>query len=389
MEGIYFDVYVTSDGSKLSRKRCGMLSNFGYGPSLRSGRNGYAVMSYEDAGDRNLETQKYALCDVDAGTVTAVVAFPWRSEATLSGDGRKALIEEIPWINGPKRTGRYWIFETATGKLLQKISLPVQGMMHIFETYPDELFYVSDLANPMRISLTEVTPANTLLDTLIALTQQAFSNKQLGDQRFLQELDRDLQQAKTKLAKNDSIACAQELESFQRELTKEDLAKSKKNDKRFVSEDAYKSLYFNAHYIVDRVITRPPRSYALLLDRLAALRAQIRTDAQDGFLGGELLLKGLEVMVDGARLRLQRQDSLGTALYLALFRQTVSQTYKLTKSRTIGKLYVRAEGYISLYYRAGYILEGLPEPAGLFLPKMEPELEQELQRYQRQVEQQK
>ncbi|MBM4162502.1 MAG: hypothetical protein FJ217_15545 [Ignavibacteria bacterium] len=387
MEGIHFDVYATSDGSKLTRKRVGPLRRFTYGPSLYAGKNGYAVMSYAE--QRGWANNKYTFCDIDRATVMAVIPFPWRSEVALSGDGRKALIQEIPWMDGPKRTGRYWVFETETGKLLQKITLPVQGMMHIFETHPDEIFYVSDLSKPTTIGLTEVTPANVFLDTVTVLTQQAFSTNQLGDKRFLEELERDLQQAKTKLAKSDSIGCAQELEEFQDEVKKEYLAKDKKNDKRFVSDDAYKTLYFNAHYIIDRAITRPPRSYAPLLNQLAALRIQIRTDAQQELLAGEILIKGLEAMVDGARQRLERQDSLGTALYLLLFRRTVRQTYELSKNRTIGKIYVRPEGYISLYYRAGYVLEGLPEPTVLLLPKMEPELERELRRYRQEVEQQR
>jgi hypothetical protein len=228
-----------------------------------------------------------------------------------------------------------------------------------------------------------------LLDDLRALLAQLSARGEVGDGSFVKQLDKDLQQAKQEYEKRDSIGCAQELEAFQQEVRKEYLAKPKKNDKRFVTEDAYKLLYFNAQYVIERVITLPPRSYAPLLDQLTALRAQIRIDAQNGFLGGEILLKGLETILDGAKHRLQRQDSVGTALYVLLFQQTVRQTYELTKNRPISKLYVKPEGYISLYYRASYIMETLPEPFGHVMPKMEPELEQELHKHQRQVEQQR
>ena len=242
-------------------------------------------------------------------------------------------------------------------------------------------------SNALRFTILKTVPM--LLDDLRALLAQLSARGEVGDGSFVKQFDKDLQQAKQEYEKRDSIGCAQELESFQRELKKEYLAKPKKNDNRFVTEDAYKLLYFNAQYVMERAITLPPRSYAPLVDQLTSLRAQIRSDAQQGFLGGEILLKGLEIMVDGAKQRLQRRDSVGTALYVSFFQQTVRQTYELTKGRPIGKIYVKPEGYISLYYRAGYILEKLPEPLGQFMPRMEPELEQELQRYQRQVEQQK
>jgi hypothetical protein len=242
-------------------------------------------------------------------------------------------------------------------------------------------------SNALRFTILKTVPM--LLDDLRALLAQLSARGEVGDGGFIKQLDKDLQQAKQEYEKRDSIGCAQELESFQRELKKEYLAKPKKNDNRFVTEDAYKLLYFNAQYVMERAITLPPRSYAPLVDQLTSLRAQIRSDAQQGFLGGEILLKGLEIMVDGAKQRLQRRDSVGTALYVSFFQQTVRQTYELTKGRPIGKIYVKPEGYISLYYRAGYLLEKLPEPLGQFMPRMEPELEQELQRYQRQVEQQK
>lgn len=242
-------------------------------------------------------------------------------------------------------------------------------------------------SNALRFTILKTVPM--LLDDLRALLAQLSARGEVGDGSFVKQFDKDLQQAKQEYEKRDSIGCAQQLESFQRDLKKEYLAKPKKNDNRFVTEDAYKLLYFNTQYVMERAITLPPRSYAPLVDQLTSLRAQIRSDAQQGFLGGEILLKGLEIMVDGAKQRLQRRDSVGTALYVSFFQQTVRQTYELTKGRPIGKIYVKPEGYISLYYRAGYILEKLPEPLGQFMPRMEPELEQELQRYQRQVEQQK
>jgi hypothetical protein len=358
------------------------------------GKRGKLLISYLYPGPTSAD-RHYQVIDLQTGNPSSPISFPWRSEATLTSDANYVVIEEVsvslsPLGNRRYRPGNVYVFETSTGKLRQKLTLPPDGVVMLFDTYPDKFFYFNKLTRQsLSGDVTTITPTNVLLDTLISLKHQVFSKGWLGDQKFMQELDRDLQNARTRLAKRDSIGCAQELETFQQEVRKEYLAKPKKNDKRFVTEDAYKLLCFNAQYVIERVITLPPRPYAPLVDQLTSLRAQIRSDAQQGFLGGEILLKGLEIMVDGAKQRLQRRDSVGTALYVSFFQQTVRQTYELTKGRPIGKIYVKPEGYISLYYRAGYILEKLPEPLGQFMPKMEPELEQELQRYQRQVEQQR
>ncbi len=226
-----------------------------------------------------------------------------------------------------------------------------------------------------------------MLDTLRSRLQQAFTNNWLGDKRFKEELDRHLENAKKNLISGDSIACAQELDDFQRQLKAEYIAKPKKNDKRFVTPDGYQYLYPYAQSIVELVITLPPRSEASISDQLATLKAQIRTDAGSGLLGTEILIRGLEMMVEGAQKQLRRKDSTGTALHLMLFQQTVRLTYELTKKRFNERLYMKPAGYVSLYYRVGYILEKLPEPFGKTLPKMEPGLEQELMQYKRQVEQ--
>ncbi len=225
-------------------------------------------------------------------------------------------------------------------------------------------YLLDHLPNPLS--------ALDMLDTLRTRLQQAFTNGWLGDKKFMQELDRNLQNLKKDLISGDSIACAQELEAFQKQIKAEYLAKPKKNDKRFVTPDGYQYLYPYAQSIIELVITLPTRSEVSISDQLAALKVQIRTDAGSGLLGTEILIRGLEMMVEGAQKRLQRKDSAGTALHLMLFQQTVRLTYELTKKRFNERLYMKPAGYVSLYYRAGYILEKLSEPIGKPLPKMEP-----------------
>jgi hypothetical protein len=209
--------------------------------------------------------------------------------------------------------------------------------------------------------------------------QQAFSKKWLGSQRFQQELDRTIQTAKTNLASGDSIGCAEELEQFQQTIRSQYLAKPKHNDKRFITTDGYQSLYPYAQSIVDIVKRLPPRYDAPVADQLKALKSQIRIEAGNGLLGTEMLIRNLEKSVDRAQKQLQKKDSTETASQLMLFRHIVRQTYELTKKRFNENLYMKPAGYVSLYYRAGYILEKLPPTHGRPMPDMEPELEKEIQ----------
>jgi hypothetical protein len=394
--GLFFSRFAVNSKQSEPIRRYGNLGPFASFITLNDGKNGLALVSYETNAQNGINGLEYVVCDVDNNTTFSPIKFPRRSEAYFSSHAKQVIIEQVDFDttreSAEYRPGSAYVFDAQSGKLTQRLILPPEGQVLVFDNYQEKFFYYikdADRQQSIPVDVSAITPTPVLLDTLIALTQQAYTSGWIGNQQFVHQLDRDLQNASTKLAKRDSIGSAQELEAFQQEVRKEYLAKPKKNDKRFVTEDAYKLLYFNAQYVIERVITLPARSYAPLLDQLTALRAQIRIDAQNGFLGGEILLRGLEIMVDGAKQRLQRQDSVGTALYVLLFQQTVRQTHELTKSRPIGKIYVKAEGYISLYYRASYIMETLPEPFGHVMPKMEPELEQELQRHQRQVEQQR
>jgi hypothetical protein len=132
------------------------------------------------------------------------------------------------------------------------------------------------------------------------------------------------------------------------------------------------------------------------MDLIAQLRTHLRTEAQAGTVGGEKLIRGLEFMIDDAQKCLEQKDSIGTSLHIMLFQQTVRQVYELTKKHSIRKFYVKPEGYISLYYRAEYILyyragpltrtgdllRTLPEPFGKPMPKMDKDLEKELKEYE-------
>jgi hypothetical protein len=242
-------------------------------------------------------------------------------------------------------------------------------------------------SNSIRFYVLKRQSVPELIEELRVKLQQCFTANQIGDRRFVQELDDHLKDAKRDYLKRDSIGCAQELEAFQQSTRKEYNAKPKKHDKRFVEEEAYKLLYFGAQNIVELVIILPPRSTGSVPNQINALKIQVRTDAEDEIIGGEILVRELVSILDRARQQLQRKDDDGAALHMLLFQQAVRRTYEITKKVPRSKLFVRAEGYISLYYRAGYILEQLSgtNESRDSLPKLEPELEKELNGYEKEV----
>lgn len=102
-------------------------------------------------------------------------------------------------------------------------------------------------------------PVLTLLDTLISTKHQVFALGWFGDKNFANELDNHLDNAQKHLAKGDSVNTFKEVEKFQEKVQKEyektidNEKKNKPRDKRFVTVEGWKFLYYNAQYILDRL----------------------------------------------------------------------------------------------------------------------------------------
>jgi hypothetical protein len=220
-----------------------------------------------------------------------------------------------------------------------------------------------------------------LFDSLSAVLQQFFAQGLLGNKQFVQELERNIQDAKKEYTQKDSIGCTQELEDFQQTLKKEYLAKPKKNDKHYVNGEAYRILSLEAEVIIGRVLTPPSRTAGTIYVQINALQIQLQQEASNGFISGKLLVPALNLMLGVAEKQIQKKDTTGATLQIALFQQTVREVFELCQRHVQinEKVFVKPTGYISLYYRAKYILEQLTEPINQSLPKLEPELEKELQ----------
>jgi hypothetical protein len=103
------------------------------------------------------------------------------------------------------------------------------------------------------------TPVLVLIDSLVSYKHQCAALGWLADANFVKELDNGLANAKKHLGRADSTNCAKEIEQFQKKVEKEyertpgNDEKSKSQNKRFVTVEAYKFLHYNAQYIVDRL----------------------------------------------------------------------------------------------------------------------------------------
>ncbi|MBF8296141.1 MAG: Alpha beta-propellor repeat-containing integrin, partial [Bacteroidetes bacterium] len=107
--------------------------------------------------------------------------------------------------------------------------------------------------------LSELPRVLASMDTLISVKHRSFNLGWLADANFVKELDNGLDNAQKHLAKGDSVNAYKEVEKFQEKVNKEyektgdNQKKGKPRDKRFVTVEGWKFLYYNAQYIMDRL----------------------------------------------------------------------------------------------------------------------------------------
>ena len=167
---------------------------------------------------------------------------------------------------------RYTTDSTVAGiivsKILQKYCTPINYNFIISNLNTSlkqaDLEYYS-----LVLKYIEPTPPKTLLTCLeyIDYTNSLCDTLQLynwlGNTDFASELQSLLQSAKTNLQNGDSLACREEVKSFQDSVNYV-YADSLNPDPRFVTLEGWKFLYWNAQYILDR-LPEPPANPNLLV----------------------------------------------------------------------------------------------------------------------------
>jgi hypothetical protein len=216
-------------------------------------------------------------------------------------------------------------------------------------------------------------------DTLLSYTRQSVQLGWLRDGKdndcdndekledgVVKNLENRLLKARNELNEGDTIkaspiGASRELEKFIKKVERI----SKRSD--VMTDEAYALLKYNAEYLLEHLITLPPKPKGTLLEQIDSLKIEVQNQSKKKNIGGVIFVKGLTLLIDKARKELVKKDSSETALYIALFQLVVDETWELTqkleeKKKKFAALYVLDEAYIVLHHRAEYILEALPEP---------------------------
>jgi hypothetical protein len=99
---------------------------------------------------QQMEDKKFAVYNIDRDTVYGLIPFPIASHEHLSSDGKYVIIEETPVRpddatstsdNRFLHPGRISVFNGITGRLIQKLTLPPDGKVLVFDNYPNMMYY--------------------------------------------------------------------------------------------------------------------------------------------------------------------------------------------------------------------------------------------------------
>ena len=129
-----------------------------------------------------LSDGKYALYDIDRDTAV-VIPFSPVAHGSISSDGKFVIVEETP-LRPDYQTasdaffhpGRISIFDGTSGTLLQKLKLPQNGKVLVFDNYPNMLYYYYEKKqSSINISLTKLATIGALGSKNILVGGGAFA----------------------------------------------------------------------------------------------------------------------------------------------------------------------------------------------------------------------
>ncbi len=195
-----------------------------------------------------------------------------------------------------------------------------------------------------------------MLDTLRVRTDRTIPNNTPCGRDFKEDLLENIKKAKQELIEGDTIHCAMYIVAYEKQL---EAKNNHRKGKPCVTDDEYNYLYPYAKSIVELLLQLPPKCGGSCKDKLIDLKAEVGKCAGKGYCSRGEFENGMEEQIGKAVKCIENKDSTGTATCLGLFEQEVQQTYEQTKKRYDERKYVKPEGYITLYYKAEYILEDL------------------------------
>ena len=109
-----------------------------------------------------MEDKKFGVYNIDKDSVYGLIPFPLAADGYLSSDGKYVIIEETPWTlpnYQDTHPGRISVFNGVTGQLIQKLKLPPDGKVLVFDNYPNMLYYYLPKQNrSINIYLSQLGP---------------------------------------------------------------------------------------------------------------------------------------------------------------------------------------------------------------------------------------
>jgi hypothetical protein len=133
---------------------------------LRDNKCGKFIISCLYPGDK-LTDRKISIYDIESDSIISVISFPYISDCRFSGKYQYVILEEIEYKTVDQystkeiRLGKIWIYESATGKFVQKLNLPQDGKILVFDSYPNMLYYyLPKEGRSINIDLSKLSPQN-------------------------------------------------------------------------------------------------------------------------------------------------------------------------------------------------------------------------------------
>lgn len=123
------------------------------------GRSGKVLLSYNEIKQSN--TPKYFVYDLENNYYYPGISFHYRSYGYLTPNAEYVILQKALW--SPEKptaedfTGEISIYKTTTGELISDLTLPPEGKILIFDSYPDKFFYyVPETEQAITIDIAEL-----------------------------------------------------------------------------------------------------------------------------------------------------------------------------------------------------------------------------------------
>jgi hypothetical protein len=158
-------------------------------PGIRKGfsdsKKGKYLIGYRYPSTQTSD-RKHALYNIDLDT-SVIIPFQEESHISISSDAKYVIIEETPLkpdylkLNVPSdelydHPGRISVFNGITGQLIQKLTLPPDGKVLVFDNYPNMLYYYLPKQNrSINIDLSQLGP-DTCTVKLLSSTGSLLTN---------------------------------------------------------------------------------------------------------------------------------------------------------------------------------------------------------------------